>query len=144
MSQHDEVDYRLRPIEGYVEEAREDAALRRWRSCVDNSQLAAENATKAILARVGPVGRTHHPATLLMTAVGEQRYPSALTAQLQRLAECARALGTQVHNESAYGNELARRTPWEIFGEAEARRALGLAEEALALAKQIVEGGLQQ
>lgn len=67
----DEARYRLRLAEGFLQEARQDIALQRWRSCVDNSQLAVENAAKAALAFLGPVGRTHNPATLLRQALAD-------------------------------------------------------------------------
>lgn len=47
----EEARYRLRLADGFLKEAGEDISLRRWRSCVDNSQLAAENAAKAVLRR---------------------------------------------------------------------------------------------
>jgi hypothetical protein len=37
-----ELDYRLRLGEGFLAEAQEDLLLRRWRSCVDNSQADAQ------------------------------------------------------------------------------------------------------
>jgi hypothetical protein len=40
----EEVSYCLRLVLGFLEEARQDFKLGRWRSCVDNSQLATENA----------------------------------------------------------------------------------------------------
>ena len=39
-----EVSYRLRLVEGFLVEAQQDHNLRRWRSWVDNSQLATESA----------------------------------------------------------------------------------------------------
>ena len=44
----EEVSYRLRLALGFLEEARQDFNLGRWRSCVDNSQLVTENAAKAV------------------------------------------------------------------------------------------------
>lgn len=41
----------------------------RWRSAMDNAQLAVENGAKAVLALIGPVGRTHNPAPLLRQAL---------------------------------------------------------------------------
>jgi len=35
--------YRLRLAIGFLEEARQDLSLGRWRSCVDNAQLSVEN-----------------------------------------------------------------------------------------------------
>jgi HEPN domain-containing protein len=49
--------YRLRLAEGFLEEARQDVVLQRWRSALDNSQLAVEHAVKSVLALLGPVVR---------------------------------------------------------------------------------------
>lgn len=65
METSEEGRYRLRLAEGFLDEAREDKSLGRWRACVSGSQLAVENAAKAVLALLGPVGRTHNPAPLL-------------------------------------------------------------------------------
>jgi HEPN domain-containing protein len=46
----EEARYRMRLAAGFLEEARQDLELKRYRSCVDNSQLAAENAAKVVLA----------------------------------------------------------------------------------------------
>ena len=75
MSLPDEVLYRQRLAEGFLTEARQDFSLKRWRACVDNSQLATENAAKGALALLGPVGRTHNPAGLLRTALEKGEYP---------------------------------------------------------------------
>lgn len=133
----DEARYRLRVAQGFVQEARQDLDLQRWRSCVDNSQLAVENAAKALLALSGPVGRTHNPAPLLRAALSENRYPPALRATVERVAECAELLGPDVHIESDYGNEVSGQTPWDLFGEADARRAYALADEAVGLAAEV-------
>lgn len=58
-----EVVYRLNVAQGFLVECQQDVTLQRWRSAVDNGQLAIEHATKAVLAMIGPVGRTHNPAT---------------------------------------------------------------------------------
>jgi HEPN domain-containing protein len=139
MSEEDEINYRLRLAEGYVEEARQDVPLQRWRSCVDNSQLAVENAGKAALALLGPVGRTHEPGVLIRRELDAGRFPAAHRAAVERLAECTELLGWDVHVQSDYGDELNRRTPWELFDEAAAQRALALAEEAVNLAGQVTQ-----
>jgi HEPN domain-containing protein len=59
MLSSEEPRYRLNLAEGFLLEAREDLNLKRWRSCVDNSQLAVENAAKVALALLGPVGGTY-------------------------------------------------------------------------------------
>lgn len=135
----EETDYRLRMAEGFLGEARHNIAHDLWRSCVDNSQLAAENAAKAVLSLLGPVGHTHDPGALLLTAAEEHWFPGVLDDLVVRLAECSRALGPQVHIESDYGDEASRRTPWELFDRDSAERAFRLAEESVALARRITE-----
>ena len=44
--------------------------------------------------------------------------------------------------KSDYGDEETRQTPWELFDESRAKEALALAEEAVSLARQILERGV--
>lgn len=134
-----EANYRLKLSQGYLQEADQDASTARWRSCVDNSQLAAENAAKAVLALIGPVGRTHDPGTILLDALREKRFRLVLESEVRRLAASAERLGSEVHLESAYGDEATWRTPWELFDEQQARDALRAAEEAVSLATHIIQ-----
>ena len=141
MNARDQARYRLQLAEGFLEEARQDGTLGRWRSCVDNSQLATEQAAKAALGLVGPVGRTHKPSVFLRRALAEQRFLPEARGQVERLAECAELLGPETHVKSDYGDEENLRLPWDLFGEQDARQALGLAEEAVNLAKELASGG---
>jgi len=134
----EEARYRLRLADGFLLEARQDMELKRWRSCVDNSQLAAENAAKTLLALLGPLGRTHNPAVLLREALEEKRFPPGTCGQVERVIDCAKLLGQDVHIESDYGDEAAGRTPWELFDEHDAQQSLALAEEAARLVRQII------
>lgn len=129
--------YRLRLAEGFLTEARQDIKSQRWRSCVDNSQLAVENAAKALLSLLGPVGRTHNPAALLQIALRENRFPQAFRRQVEQIAESARMLGPDIHIESDYGDETTWRTPWELFNQSAAENALQLAEDAVLLVEQV-------
>lgn len=137
-----EVEYRLRIAYGFLNESRQDLALNRWRSVVDNAQLAVENAAKAVLALVAPVGRTHNPAPLLRQALDEGRFDVAQQSAVQRLAECAEILGFDIHVQTDYGDEFQGPTPWELFNDQEAGEALALAEEAVSLAEVTVRGVL--
>lgn len=65
MKGHSDAHYRLKVAQGFLDEARQDVSLARWRAAMDNAQLAVENAAKAVLALLGPVGRTHNPAVPL-------------------------------------------------------------------------------
>ena len=129
--------YRFRIAQGFLEESRQDVTLTRWRSAVDNAQLATENAAKAVLALVGPVGRTHQPALLLRQAL--QIFSPSHQQYVERLSEQAEMLGFDVHVQTDYGDEMEGITPWELFNEDDARSALAIAEEAVGLAKLIIE-----
>ena len=129
--------YRFRIAQGFLEESRQDVALTRWRSAVDNAQLATENAAKAVLALVGPVGRTHQPALLLRQAL--QIFSPSYQQYVERLSEQAEMLGFDVHVQTDYGDEMEGVTPWELFNEDDARSALAIAEEAVRLAQLIIE-----
>jgi HEPN domain-containing protein len=137
-----DVEYRLRIAEGFLEESRQDLALSRWRSAVDNAQLAVANAAKAVLALIAPVGRTHNPAPLLRQALDGGRFDSAHQAALRRLAECAELLGFDIHVQTDYGDEFQDLTPWELFDAQEAGEAVDIAEEAVGLAQAIVQAVL--
>jgi len=130
--------YRLKLAQGFLEEARQDAVLGRWRSTVDGAQLAVENAGKTALALFGRVGRTHNPATWIRRLIGEEQLEATLSERLERLAELAELLGPDVHVQTDYGDETGGRTPWEVFEEEDARQALAIAEEAASLADRLV------
>lgn len=129
--------YRFRIAQGFLEESRQDVTLTRWRSAVDNAQLATENATKAVLALVGPVGKTHQPALLLRQAL--QVFSPSHQQYVERLSEQAEMLGFDVHVQTDYGDEMEGVTPWELFNDDDARSALAIAEEAVGLAQLIIE-----
>jgi HEPN domain-containing protein len=128
--------YRFTVAQGFLQEARQDVTLQRWRSAVDNAQLAVENAAKTAL--VGPVGRTHNPAVQLRQLLEEGVFPAEWQARVRQLAERAELLGPDVHIQTDYGDEVEGRTPWDIFQQTDARQALTLAEEAVALSKSML------
>jgi HEPN domain-containing protein len=131
--------YRLKLAQGFLAEARQDVDLGRWRSAVDNAQLSVENAAKTVLALLGPVGKSHNPAVQLRQALSEDLFVAPHDAQVQRLAEHAETMGPDVHIQTDYGDEMGGRTPWELFDEADARQALTIAEEAVSLARAIIQ-----
>ena len=135
----DEVTYRMRLVNGFLSEARQDLDLERWRSCVDNSQLTVENAAKAALALLGPVSKTHNPAGLLRRALADSRFPQEIVAWVTDLAQNAELMGHDVHMDTDYGSEVNWRTPWELFGESDAQQAFSIAENAAELAHQVVD-----
>ena len=57
---------------------------------------------------------------------------------MRRLAELSELLGFDVHVQTDYGDETLGRTPWELFDEDDAQRAVSMAVEAASLAQAIV------
>ena len=100
-----------------------------------------EPAAKAVLALIGSVGHTHNPAVHLREALAKCRFGLARAPAVQALTEKAELLGPDVYIQTDYGDEIGGLTPWELFGENDARQALALAEEALTLAVQIIQEG---
>lgn len=132
-------EYRIKLAQGFLTEARQDVNLERWRSAVSNAQLTVENAAKAVLALLWPVGRTHNPAVQLRQALSDGLFAAPHYDRAQRLAEHAEMMGADVHIQTDYGDEMGGRTPWELFDEVDARRALEIAEEATNLVQRIVQ-----
>ena len=136
MQSTDSPHYRLNLAQGFLTEAREDLQLARWRSCVDNCQLAVENAAKVALALLGPVGRTHDPAKFIRKSLAS--YSDAIRPQAERMAECAEILGPEIHARSDYGDDDSMKTPWQLFNQTDAQSALAIAEEAVRIANEII------
>lgn len=104
--------YRLRLAQGFLHEVRQDIPLARWRSAVDNAQMAIENAAKAVLALIGPVSRSHHPHHQIRQGLAMNVFPSHRRADIERLAQLAEGMGADVHIRTDYGDELGELTPW--------------------------------
>ena len=139
MDSERDVDFRLRLAQGFLDEARDDVERSRWRSGVDNSQLSVENAIKAVIARHAPVPRTHNLAPLLDELLATASLSTAQREAVVALCACADELGPEQHVRSDYGEEASFQTPWDLFGEDDARRSLTVAEQALALARSILD-----
>lgn len=143
MSDLEHARYRLNLARGFLAESEQDMHLGRWRSVVDNAQLTVENAAKAVLALVMPVGRTHNPAGLLRRAVNTGLFAAEVQPFVLRLAECAEELGYDIHIQTDYGDEAAGATPWELFGEEDALEAIALAQESFVLAEKVILSSTQ-
>lgn len=138
MDSTEEARYRLRLAEGYAREAEELLGASQWRASVSSAQLAVENSAKAVLALVGPLSKSHDLSSMLLDAAEDLGLDQQALRQLERLAECARLLGLREHILADYGDELAYRTPWEIYDEGRGKAALALATEAYDIAAHLV------
>ncbi|MBX7235697.1 MAG: HEPN domain-containing protein [Caldilineales bacterium] len=83
MRASEDVSYRLALARGFLDEAEQDWQLKRWRSCVDNAQLAAENAGKAVLAAFGITPKTHDPVNQIASLLATRTAPPAMAAIMQ-------------------------------------------------------------
>lgn len=138
MNSVDEVRYRLELAEGFLNEARQDLELKRFRSCVDNAQLSIENSAKAVLAFWGPVGKTHDPWLQLRDLLKKESViPSSLHEAANELAGLAAKFGTKEHFLTDYGDESQFLSPWKIFDEKDAQEAKETAERCFVLSKEI-------
>jgi HEPN domain-containing protein len=139
MDSEQDVRFRMRLAEGFLHEAHEDLHLSRWRSCVDNAQLSVENSVKAVIARFAPVPRTHDLAGPLQELHASADFGPEMKDLLWELRTCAEQLGYEEHVRSDYGEEGSFVTPWELFDQSDAQKAVEIARRALSLAKQVVQ-----
>jgi len=130
--------YRLELARGFLREAEQDLALRRWRSAVKNAQLSVENAAKAVISQSCPAPKSHQVAQELRSLLQEADAPRERADLLTELAECAEILGADVHIRTDYGDEVERVTPWALFSREDAEEAIGYAGRALSLATVIL------
>ncbi|MFQ5613765.1 MAG: HEPN domain-containing protein [Anaerolineae bacterium] len=128
--------YRLLLARQYLDEAEQDLALRRWRSAVAGAQMAVENAAKAVVACFGPVPRSHDLADRLQVVTGADM-PQAWAEEIKAMLPIVLAYDTEFHIRASYGDEQAFRSPWELFGEDEARRGVEVARRCLATAESV-------
>ncbi len=139
MNAPDLVRYRLRLAEGFLAEAEQDFSLARWRSCVDNAQLAVENAGKTILALFGVVPKTHDPAQHVAQILRAHEVPSDLRELMEKLLPDLLALGSAEHFLTDYGDEVKYKLPWELFDGEAAAEALTAARSSVDSARAIVQ-----
>jgi len=132
-----EVNYRLRLAKGFIKEAAALYHQHQWRACVSSSQLAVENSAKAVLSIFRPIAKIHELSEILINLVGELNLKGKECRDMERLAECAKILGLKEHITADYGDELAHKTPWEIYNKDRAKKALDLALEAYKLSSRL-------
>jgi len=132
------VRFRLRMARGFLREAEEDYRLKRWRAALSHAQLAVEHGIKAVIALFTPVPKTHDPAQILEELIRQEVIPSAFQVAVQEIISLARSLGSTVHIQTDYGDELHGLTPWELFHEGDARKALEAARRVVQAAHHLV------
>jgi HEPN domain-containing protein len=127
-----EIGYRLKLAERYLMEAEDAYGRGDFRGTVSSSQLAAENAAKAVIAVYRIPSWSHDPSHELREIASQ--IPQNLKPQLEELAEIAGLLAPE-HGRAVYGEPTKGLTPWEIYSENYAKLALQRAERAVELAR---------
>lgn len=135
----DEVNFRVALAEGFLTEAEQDIELERWRSCVDNSQLAIENAGKAVLALFQVPSKTHEPAQQIALILKEQKLPENIHRVVQEMLPDLLTFGKREHFLTDYGDETTYTLPWDLFNRDSAESAVEVASRSLKMAKNVVE-----
>ncbi|MGQ9656007.1 MAG: HEPN domain-containing protein [Thermodesulfobacteriota bacterium] len=138
MNSRDELEFRLALAAGFLQEAEQDIGLQRWRSCVDNAQLAAENAGEAVLALFGIPPKTHEPAKEMAALLRKSELPADVQGMVGEMLPDLLTLGRAEHLMTDYGDETTYTLPWEIFTGESAREALEKARRALSSARGII------
>ncbi len=139
MSASRDVTYRIALAAGFLAEAEQDFTLGRWRSCVDNAQLAVENAGKAALALFGISPKTHDPARQIAGVLREQELPADVSELLHAMLPDLLVLGTETHFLTDYGDEATYTLPWDLFTRQTAEDALQSALRSVQKARALQE-----
>ena len=129
--------YRLGLAEGFLGEAEQDLSLERWRSCVDNAQLAVENAGKVVLALFGVASKTHDPAQPIAILLRDRGLSSEIDDIIRQMLPDLLAMGSAEHFLTDYGDETTYTLPWSLFTRESAEDALTAARHSVQLARQI-------
>ncbi len=133
------VAYRIALAKGFLQEAEQDLSLERWRSCVDNAQLAVENVGKAALALFGIVPKTHDPARQIAVILRERELPEDIGEYLHAMLPHLLVLGTETHFLTDYGDESSYTLPWDLFTQKTAQDALQSARLLVEIIQELPE-----
>jgi len=139
MIKHDpmeEVKYRARLAKGYLDSATRLFQLNDWRGVVANAQLAAENAAKAIISLFREPSWSHDPSLELSEI--KSNLPTEYHELIDELAMIAHRLAPE-HARSTYGEPSLGLTPWDIYKEADARKALDMAKRSIKIMEKLIE-----
>lgn len=139
MNSKDESRYRLELAEGFLAEAEQDFDLSRWRSCVDNSQLAVENSGKTVVACFRPVEKSHNPARQVVDLIDSGEINQELIDDIKIMIPLLEKLGFEEHLKTDYGDEDTYKSPWDIFNKDDAAEALKIARKCVSIANRVYE-----
>ncbi len=129
------MEYRAQLAREYLQDAEDRLRSNDFKGCVQYSQLAAENAAKAIIAKRRTPSWGHDPSPELLEIAKELE--SEQEANATRLAEISLQLAPE-HGRTTYGEPERFVTPRMLYDLQAADRAHALAREAVAIMNQII------
>jgi len=130
-----EVEYRTQLAREYLEDAENSLSSNDFKGCVQNSQLAAENAAKAVVATRRTPSWAHDPSPELLEVAKE--LDSQQGAKAKRLAELSSQLAPE-HGRATYGEPERFVTPRMLYDLRAAEKAIAVAREAIAIMDEVV------
>jgi len=107
-----EISYRIRLAKNYLRDAEEAFIRGDYRNIVASSQLAAENAAKAIIAVYRIPSWSHDPSNELRELLSNMSMN--IRSFVEELAEITESLAPE-YGRATYGEPLQGLTPWEIY-----------------------------
>lgn len=135
LNPHGETEYRQRLAKEFLEDAEKRLQTGDFRGCVQLSQLAAENAAKAVVAAKRTPSWAHDPSPELLAVAND--FEAEQNQSIQRLAQIATILAPE-HGRTTYGEPERFATPKSLYNLDAARKALDLAKEAHELMKTLL------
>ncbi|MGB9629041.1 MAG: HEPN domain-containing protein [Thermodesulfobacteriota bacterium] len=138
MTPFEDAEYRIRLAQEHMEDGIFEFDHGRWSKAALSAQLSVENSAKAVISLFGPLAKTHDIAGTLL----ELRSNPITDEQkrlIEKLAELTEKFGIKEHVLTSYGDEVALKTPRELYDQSKAKRALNMAQSALEIARSMFE-----
>ncbi len=132
----EEVRYRFNLAEEHLEKAVKRTSINDWSGVVQASQLAAENAAKAIIACFFMPSWTHDPSEELKEAC--KLLPEEFKEEICKLIDIVQKLAPE-HGRASYGVPEEGVPPSSLYNEEKAKNALKMACEAVNIARSVLK-----
>lgn len=139
MTPLEDAEYGVKLAREHLEDATFEYNHSRWSKAALSAQLSIENSAKAAISLFGPVAKAHDLAGTLLELRSTNMSEDQRKA-IGRLSELTEKFGVKEHVLTSYGDEVALKTPREIYDQPKARRALDMAQEALEIASKMTVG----
>ncbi len=137
MTTKEDVEYRLRLAKEHLDDARFELSHNRFAKAAMSAQLAVANAAKATISLFRVTVKSHDLAGDLLDLQGE--FPGKKEKEaLMQLASNAQKLGLKEQVMASYGDEVALKTPAEIYDEQKAQKAVEIASISVNISDSLV------